>query len=216
MPAPAPLGATGLAQPRQPSTASPCSRNMDGAGVHQGLLSLPLVTGTRLQEGHKAHRGAAGWPRQFWESHWAAKMAVPSGGVVVPQQRAELGELTTQRDVPLRCRQGSAGCRQSCRGAAGPQCFSALCYLLGLHLLQGITVHVPLGVTGHLAALACLGGKSRPTSWKGSTWLSHGQRGVLAVSGGQEKLSATTRQQVCKRAGRQHLRARGEAGGEGN
>lgn len=141
-----------------------------GTGVHHRLLSLPSVTGTRLQEGHKTQRGAARWPHRFWESHWAPRMAVP-------WWRVELGELTIRRDLPVQCGQGRAGSRQSLRcGAAGLQCFPALRYLLRLHLLQGIAVHVPLRVTGHLATLKRLGGRSQPTSWKGSTQLSHGQR----------------------------------------
>lgn len=100
-----------------------------------------------------------------------------SGSVAVPCWRAELGEPTGRRDLPVQCRQGKAGSRQSLRrGAAGPQRFPALRYLLRLHLLQGIAVHLPLGVTGHLATLKRLGGRSQPTSWKGSTRLSREQR----------------------------------------
>lgn len=132
---------------------------------------------------------------------------------------AELGELTIRRDLPVQCGQGRAGSRKSlCCGTAGLQCFPALRYLLRLHLLKGIAVHVPLGVTGHLATLKCLGSRSQPTSWKGSRQLSHGQcwqgRGVPAVPGGQQKLRTAARQQVRKHARRQHLHAWGEA--EGN
>ena len=172
VPAPAPLGATGLAQPRQPTSAPPELRRRNEAG-RGWCWGAPRAPQPPLGDEGQAPRGTQ-------------SRGVQPGGPVgfgsltgLPgwQCRAELGELTIRRDLPVRCRQGRAGSRQSLhRVAAGPQRFLALRYLLRLHLLQGIAVHVPLGVTGHLAALKHLSGRSQPTSWKGSTRLSRGQR----------------------------------------
>ena len=209
VPAPSPLGATSPTQPRQPTGAAPELRR--GSELGHGQCQAPQPP---LGDGDQAPRGTQSTEGCSWVALEVLGVSLGSQDGGAKRQRGSATAASgaagadDTESLPVRHRKGRAGSRQSLRrGVAGLGHFVALRYLLQLHLFQGVAVHVPLGVTGHLAPLQRLGGGSQPGSWKGSRRLSRGsaagQGGLSAVSGGQQQPQGNRSSSVCVHGGRQ-------------
>lgn len=225
MPAPAPLQATGLTQPRQPTSAPPelCRRKEGGCGWCWGAPRAPqppLGDGDQAPRGTQSTEGCSrvaplvlgvspGSQDGGAEQQRGSAAAVCRAGGADNTERSagtvQAGQGWRQAKLLPRCGRTPAlpSPPLPAQAPSAPGCRST--HPPRSHWSPGYPQAPQRQEPAHL-----LERKHTAQPWAALV----GQRGVSAVTGGQQKLSAAARQQVRKRAGRQRLRARGEA--EGN